>query len=75
MPSWMTSDLVEVLCRGSHLLPGLVEQLDADTEELLPGSVMSEEHGVVVITALAGYRTTTQRDDNQTVIYFTLPFN
>ena len=45
------SDLVEILGRGPHLLPSLVEQLDADAEELLPGSLMGEEHGVVVVAA------------------------
>lgn len=45
-------NLIEVFSRGSHLLPGFIKQLDADTEELLPCSVMSEEHGVVVIAAL-----------------------
>lgn len=44
-------DLVEVLCGGPHLLPGFIKQLDADAEELLPGPVMGEEHGVVVIAA------------------------
>lgn len=46
------TDLVEVLGCGPHLLPGFVEQLDADAEELLPRSVVGEEHGVVVVTAL-----------------------
>ena len=45
------SDLVEVLRRRPHLLPCLVEQLDADAEELLPGPVVGEEHGVVVVAA------------------------
>lgn len=46
------SDLVEVLRRGSHLLPCFIKQLDADAEELLPRAVMSEEHGVIIIAAL-----------------------
>ena len=40
--------LVKVLLRGSHLLPGLIEQLDADAEELVQQLVLSEEDGVVV---------------------------
>lgn len=46
------SDLVEVLSCGSHLLPCFIKQLDTDAEELLPRSVMSEEHGVIVVAAL-----------------------
>ncbi len=46
------SDLIEILSRGPHLLPGFIKQLDADTEELLPCSVMSEEHGMIVVAAL-----------------------
>lgn len=45
------SDLIEVLSCGSHLFPCFIEQLNADTEELLPRSVMSKEHGVVVVAA------------------------
>ncbi|TRY54566.1 hypothetical protein DNTS_033421 [Danionella cerebrum] len=40
--------LVEVLLRGSHLLPRLVEQLNTDAEKLLQQSVLSEEDGVIV---------------------------
>ena len=43
--------LVEVLAGGPHLLPRLVQQLDADAEELLEGAVVGEEHGVVVVAA------------------------
>lgn len=46
--------LVEVFAGGSHLLPGLVEQLDADAEELLEGAVVGEEHGVEVVAVFAG---------------------
>lgn len=47
---WLGStDLVEILGCRPHLLPGLVQQLDADPEEFLEGSVVGEEHGVVVI--------------------------
>lgn len=49
------SDLVEVLSCGSHLLPGFIKQLDADTEELLPCPVMGEEHGVIIVAALISY--------------------
>lgn len=52
MIKWVNSNLIEVFSCGSHLLPGFIKELDADTEELLPCSVMSEEHGVVVIAAL-----------------------
>lgn len=45
------TDLVEVLGCGPHLLPGLVQQLDADSKQLLEGSVMGEEHRVVVVAA------------------------
>lgn len=47
--------LIEVFRCGPHLLPGFIEQLNADAEELLPRTVMSEEHGVVVIAALISY--------------------
>ena len=50
--SALISDLIEVLGCGPHLLPGFIKKLDADTEELLPCPVMSEEHGVVVVAAL-----------------------
>ena len=53
--SALISDLIEVLSCGPHLLPGFIEQLYADTEELLPGPVMSEEHGMVIIAALISY--------------------
>ena len=46
--------LVEVFASGSHLLPGLVEQLDADAEELLKGALVGEEHGMEVMAVLAG---------------------
>lgn len=46
--------LVEVFVGGPHLLPGLVQQLDADAEELLDGAVVREEHGVEVVAVLAG---------------------
>lgn len=43
------TDLVEVLGCCPHLLPGLVQQLDADSKELFECSVMGEEHWVVVV--------------------------
>lgn len=46
--------LVKVFRRGSHLLPGFVEQLNADAEELLKSMVMREEHGVEVMAVLTG---------------------
>lgn len=46
--------LVEVFAGGSHLLPGFVQQLDADAEELLEGAVVREEHGVEVVAVFAG---------------------
>lgn len=52
---WVNTNLIEVFSCGSHLLPGFIKQLDTDTEELLPCSVMSEEHGVVVVAALVSW--------------------
>lgn len=49
--SALISDLVEVLSCSPHLLPGFIEQLNTDAEELLPGSVMGEEHGMIIVTA------------------------
>lgn len=40
--------LVKVLLCCSHLLPGLVEQLNADTEKLIHQPILTEEDGVVV---------------------------
>lgn len=48
--------LVEVLLRGSHLLPGFVEQLNTDTEEFLQQSILTEEDGMVVGPRLRGCR-------------------
>lgn len=45
-------DLVEVLGCCPHLLPGLVQQLDADAKELLKRAVVGEEHRVVVVASL-----------------------
>lgn len=56
MIKWVNTNLIEVFGCGSHLLPGFIKQLDADTEEFLPCSVMSEEHGVVVIAALISFK-------------------
>lgn len=50
----MPAYLVEVFTCGSHLLPGLVEQLDADAEEFLKGVIVGEEHGVEVVTVFTG---------------------
>lgn len=57
------SYLIEVFSCGPHLLPGFIKQLNADTEELLPRTVMSEEHGVVVIAALISYTKDTISND------------
>lgn len=46
--------LVKVFRCGSHLLPGFVEQLDADAEELFKRAVMSKEHWVEVMAVLTG---------------------
>lgn len=46
--------LVEVFAGGPHLLPRLVQQLDADAEELLEEAVVREEHGVEVVAVFAG---------------------
>lgn len=46
--------LVKVFRRSSHLLPGFVEQLDADAEELFKRVVMSKEHWVEVVAVLTG---------------------
>lgn len=46
--------LVEVFACGSHLLPGFIQQLDADAEEFLEGAVVREEHGVEVVAVFAG---------------------
>lgn len=53
--------LVEVFTCSSHLLPGLVEQLDADAEELLEGTVVGEEHGVEVVAVFTGCGRKTDR--------------
>lgn len=49
------SHLIEVFRCGPHFLPGFIQQLNADTEELFPCAVMREEHGVVVIAAFISY--------------------
>lgn len=46
--------LIKVLLRGPHLLPGLVEKLNADTEKLLHQPVLAKEDGVVVRSRLGG---------------------
>lgn len=53
---WVNNNLIEVFSCGSHLLPGFIKQLDADTEELLPCSIVSEEHGVVIVAALVSWK-------------------
>lgn len=40
--------LIKVLLRGSHLLPRLVEELNADAEKLLQQPVLSKEDGMIV---------------------------
>lgn len=40
--------LVKVLLCGSHLLPRLVEKLNADAEKLVQQSILTEEDGMVV---------------------------
>lgn len=49
------TDLVEVLSCCPHLLPGLVQQLDADSKELFKGSVVGKEHRVIVIASFVCY--------------------
>lgn len=49
-----TAYLVEIFTCGSHLLPGLVEQLDADTEEFFKSAIVGEEHGVEVMAVFTG---------------------
>lgn len=46
--------LVEVFACGSHLLPGFVQQLDADAEEFLEGAIVREEHGMEVVAVFTG---------------------
>ncbi len=46
--------LVKVLLCGSHFLPRLVEQLNADTEKLIHQPILTEEDGVVVRPRLRG---------------------
>lgn len=48
------SCLVKVLWSCPHFLPCLVQELNADTEELLKWSVMGEEHGMEIIAGLTG---------------------
>lgn len=50
--SLQSSYLVKVLLSGSHLLPGLVEEQDADAEELIKNAVLREEDGVIVRAGL-----------------------
>lgn len=45
--------LVKIFIRGSHLFPGLVEQLDANAEEFRKGAVMGEEHGMEIMAVFA----------------------
>lgn len=44
-PSFYPTYFVKVLLGGPHLLPGLIKQLDAHTEELMETLVLAEEHG------------------------------
>lgn len=46
--------LVEVFTCGSHFLPGLVKQLDADAEKFLKGAIVGKEHGVKVVAVFTG---------------------
>ena len=46
--------LVKIFTCGSHLLPGFVEQLNADAEEFLKGAIVGEEHGVEVVAVFTG---------------------
>lgn len=52
--------LVKVFLCGSHLFPGLIEQLNADAEKLLHQPVLTEEDGVVVGSRLRGCEQTKQ---------------
>lgn len=44
-PCFHPIHLVKILLGGSHLLPGLIQQLDAHTEELMETLVLAKEHG------------------------------
>lgn len=48
--------LVEVLRGRPHLLPCLVQELDADAEKLFQRPVVGEEHRVEVVAGLTGWR-------------------
>lgn len=56
--------LVEVFRSRPHLLPSLVQELDADAEELLEGSVVGEEHRVEVVAGLTGWRRQKGKEGN-----------
>lgn len=47
-------NLDKIFSGSSHLFPGFVEQNYTDAVELFKGAVMSEKHGVVVLTLLTG---------------------
>lgn len=48
--------LVKVFRSCPHFLPGLVQELDTDAEELLEGSVVGEEHWVEVVAGLTSWK-------------------
>lgn len=47
--------LVEVFLSGPHLLPGLIQQLDAHTEELMEALVLAKEHGRKVLGSFGAW--------------------
>ena len=59
-------DATEVPRRGAHLLPGFVDQLDADTVELLERVVRSEEDWVIFLTCFGSCH---EREDNDYLNY------
>jgi len=63
-PIRLTS-LVEISGRGLHLLPGLVEQLNARAVELLKRMVMREEQRIVRLAIISGYNTCNRAYVNQ----------
>lgn len=65
---WVNTNLIEVFGCGSHLLPGFIKQLDADAEELLPCSIMSEEHGVVIVAALVSWKKEREGEKNTVTV-------
>lgn len=55
--------LVEVFRSCPHFLPRLVQELDADAEKLLEGSVVGEEHWVEIVAGLTGWKKEEGREE------------